>query len=81
MKTLRNSSMITFALVALALLVTAPVAFASSISYSGNIGSALTNFSGSTGTVAQFDPSLGTLTSVQITLAGSGTTDLAGHSR
>jgi hypothetical protein len=78
MKTLRNSSIITLALVALALLVAAPVAFANIVSYSGSIAPELTNFPPppATGTVQQFNPSLGTLNSVQITLAGGGMTDL-----
>jgi hypothetical protein len=76
MKTLRNSSIMTLAVISLALLVAAPVAMAGTVTYSGSIGSTLTNFTGATGTVQQFDPSLGTLTSVHITLAGSGTTDL-----
>jgi hypothetical protein len=74
MKTLRTT-FIVLSIVALALLI-APVASAGSVTYYGTIGSSLTDFSGSTGTVQQFDPSLGMLTSVQISLAGSGTTVL-----
>src|SRR5271157_5290805 len=76
MKTLRNSSITTLAVVALALLVAAPVAMADTETFSGIITAAPTNFSGSTVNLPQFDPSLGTLTSVTVTLAGNGITDL-----
>src|ERR1035441_2809199 len=79
MKTLSNSSLITLVVVASALFVAAPVAYADSETVNGTIAPALANFPPPTtaGTVSQFDPSLGTLTSVQITLSGSGTTDIA----
>ena len=74
MKTLR-STFIVLSFVALALIV-APVALAGTETVSTTIGPTLTNFSGQTGTVAQFDPTLGTLTQVIITLSGGGTTDI-----
>jgi hypothetical protein len=71
MKAFRN---VTLFLAALALAVAVP-AYADTIeTFNGTIGQAPTNFSGSTGTVQQFDPSLGTLNWVQITLNGVGTT-------
>lgn len=69
MKALRNA---TLSLAALALLVAAPVAYADSYTVSAQS----TNFSGSTLNVAQFNPALGTLNSVDITLSGFGTTDI-----
>ena len=74
MKTLR-STFIVLSFVALALIV-APVALAGTETFSTTIGPTLTNFSGQTGTVAQFDPTLGTLYQVIITLNGGGTTDI-----
>ena len=74
MKTLR-STFIVLSIVALALIL-APVAMANTETFSTTIGPTLTNFLGQTGTVAQFDPSLGTLTQVIITLTGGGTTDI-----
>jgi hypothetical protein len=74
MKTLR-STFIVLSIVALALIL-APVAMANTETFSTTIGPTLTSFSGQTGTVAQFDPTLGTLTQVIITLSGGGTTDI-----
>jgi hypothetical protein len=76
MKTLRNSSLITLVIVALALLVAAPVAYADSETFTATITPNPTNFSGVTTTLPQFDPSLGTLTSVTVTLNGNGVTDI-----
>jgi PEP-CTERM motif len=76
MKTLRNSSIITLGFIALALLVAAPAAMAGTISYTNTISPTATNFPGVTGTLNQFDPSLGTLTSVEITISGIGSTVL-----
>jgi hypothetical protein len=76
MKTLRNSSLITLAVVALALLVAAPTAFAGSITYTSNtIPTTTTPTSSNMGTLAleQFDPTIGTLDSIDITLYGGGT--------
>jgi hypothetical protein len=67
MKTLRNT-FILLSIVALALIV-APVAMADDIQ-SGNITYTTTDFSGLPIAVSQFDPALGTLTSVTITLTG-----------
>lgn len=69
MKTLRTSSFITIAIVALALLVAAPIAIADDIQ-TGSISLTTTDFSGLPISVAQFDPSLGTLNSITITLTG-----------
>ena len=74
MKTLR-STFIVLSIVALALIL-APVAMANTETFSTTIGPTLTSFSGQTGTVAQFDPTLGTLYQVIITLNGGGTTDI-----
>jgi hypothetical protein len=74
MKTLR-STFIVLSIVALALIVV-PVAMADTETFSTTIGPTLTNFLGQTGTVAQFDPTLGTLTQVIITLNGGGSTDI-----
>jgi hypothetical protein len=75
MKTLRNTSIITLAVVALALLVAAPVAMADSVTYTSNTIPNTTSTSSNMGTLAleQFNPSLGTLQSVDITLYGGGT--------
>lgn len=74
MRTLRSTSII-LAVIALALIV-APVAMANSVTYNTTIGTTATNFSGATGSLSQFDPSLGTLTAVKITLTGNGSTVL-----
>jgi hypothetical protein len=76
MKTLRNSSIITLVVVAIALLVAAPVALADTETFTGTFTTTLTNFSGITTTVSKFDPTLGNLTSVHVTLTGGGNTDL-----
>jgi hypothetical protein len=82
MKTLRNTSIV-LSILALALFIAAPVAMAGTITepISGpvTVGPSLTpvsaNFS-----ILQFDPSLGTLTSVTINITDIGTTTLAATS-
>jgi hypothetical protein len=76
MKAIRNATLLSLVLGALALIAAAPAAYADTETFSGTIGAASTNFTGSTGTVQQFNTSLGTLDSVQITLNGSGTTNV-----
>jgi hypothetical protein len=73
MKTLRNSSLITLVIVALALLVAAPVAFADSTApQTTSVGLQSTDLVSvvTTPPVALFNTSLGTLTSVTITFQG-----------
>lgn len=72
MKAFRISSLLTCSAVALALVSAAPAALADSYTVSAQP----TNFSGTSLDVAQFNSSLGTLTSVDITLSGFGTTDI-----
>jgi hypothetical protein len=79
MKTLRNSSIITLAVVALALLVATPMAFAGSITYTSNTIPDTTSVSSSMGTlsVSQFNNTSGPyagdmLNSIDITLYGDG---------
>jgi hypothetical protein len=70
MKTLRNSSLITLAVVALALLVAAPVAKADIVQVVGNTYTP-TDYSGADfGTFNLFDSNLGTLNSVTLTFSG-----------
>jgi hypothetical protein len=79
MKTLRNSSIIAVAVLALALLVASPMAFAGSVTYSSNIIPNTTSIGSSMGTlnVNQFNNISGTyagdtLDDMIITLYGSG---------
>jgi hypothetical protein len=74
MKTLRYSSIIALAIVALALLVAAPVAMASTITQYTYLASTPTDFTNTnlSPTVNQFNPGLGTLNSVTITLDVNG---------
>ncbi len=79
MKTLRNSSILTLAVVALALLVAAPVAMAGTVTYTSNIIPDTTGISSNMGTlsVSQFNNTSGlyagdTLQSIDITLYGQG---------
>jgi hypothetical protein len=81
MKTLRNSSIITLVVVALALLVAAPVAMADTVTVIGTTLPISTSVNGSMGTlsVGGFYSAPGivagdTLTSVEIILSGAGTT-------
>lgn len=71
MKTLRNTSLITLAVVALALLVAAPVAKAGTLTYVTSYPSTPTNYSATDiGPITLFDTNLGTLNSVTLTFAG-----------
>jgi hypothetical protein len=71
MKTLRNSSLITLATVALALIVATPVAKASDLIYVVSFPSTATNFGATDlGLIPLFDSSLGTLNSITLTFAG-----------
>ena len=79
MKTLRNSSLITLAVVALALLVAAPVAMAGSVTYTSNTIPSSTLVSSGMGTmsVSQFNNTSGpytgdTLNDIIVTLYGQG---------
>jgi hypothetical protein len=79
MKTLRNSSIITLAVVALALLVATPMAFAGSITYTSNTIPDTTSISSNMGTLSvnQFNNTSGPyagdiLNSIDITLYGQG---------
>jgi hypothetical protein len=74
MNTLRISSIFTLAIVALALLVTAPVAMATTITQYTYLASTPTDFLAAnlSPTVNQFNTSLGTLNSVTITLDVNG---------
>jgi hypothetical protein len=74
MKALRSITLLTLSVAALAFVVATPAAYADTETFNGTIAGTSTNFTGSTGSVAQFDPSLGTLNSVSISLNGSGTT-------
>ncbi len=75
MKTLRNSSILTLAVVALALLVATPVANADTIvSYTSTVPLTTTNYDiNATPSIPLFNPSLGTLNSVEIAISGTGT--------
>jgi hypothetical protein len=91
MKTLHNASLITLAVAALTLLVASPVAMAdaftatlagstsTSETYTATTTQALTELS-DTLIFPQFNPSLGTLQSVEITLSGSGSSNITGSS-
>jgi hypothetical protein len=84
MKTLRNSSIITLAIVALSLLVAAPVAYASTVTYTTTMSNASDNLTNETvlAAIYQFDNTISglyagqTLNSVTITFVGTGTTTL-----
>lgn len=73
MKAFRCVALTSLTLTALALVAASPAAYADSYT----VNAQPTNFSGTTLNVAQFNPSLGTLTSVDITLSGFGTTDIS----
>jgi hypothetical protein len=76
MKTLRNSSIITLAVVALALLVATPVAFAdSTLVYTVTVPSTTTDFTANGLLIPEFNIAGATLNSVSINLATSGTTN------
>jgi hypothetical protein len=92
MKTLRNTSIITLAVVTLALLVAAPVANAgtigpytatetgstsSSVTYTVSVPLSSTDWNANL-YIPQFNASLGTLTSVNINLSASGGTEIFG---
>jgi hypothetical protein len=95
MKTLRNTSIITLAIVALALLM-APMAYADSANYTAILTAGPTSNSetftanqsattqptelSDTFVFPQFDTSLGTLTGVEIILSGGGSTTITGTS-
>lgn len=76
MKVFRNGTLLTLSLAALTLVAASPAAYADTESFNTTIAPTLTDFTGSTGSLSQFDPSLGTLLDVQLTLAGGGTTIL-----
>lgn len=71
---MRNVSLISITLVALALLAVAPAAYADTVSYSASIPSNVIDFSPITAAPAipLFNPSLGTLDSVNIAVSGVG---------
>jgi hypothetical protein len=81
MKTLRNTSFITLAIVALALLVSAPAALATTLGpYTATVNNQLTDLSNvapESGVLPEFNPALypgSTLNSVTISVQGTGTT-------
>src|ERR1035441_5300842 len=80
MKTLRNSSLITLAVVTLALLVATPVAFADTTeTFTSTLANASDNLSNElylSPVINQFNSSLGTLQWVDITFVGTGVTTL-----
>jgi hypothetical protein len=78
MKAIRNVTLLSLSLLALALLTVAPAAYANSISYTTIEANAPDNLSSEIvlPAIYQFNTSLGTLTSATITFVGSGQTTL-----
>ncbi len=77
MKAIRNVTLLSLSLVALALLAVAPAAYADSIPYTGYVTLQTTDLTNVAvlPAIPQFNSSLGTLTSVTITVEASGVTD------